>query len=286
MRREVQELGSSAIDPAGKPALSRWLEFVMRASGTIAGFSSKFPRAIRRHGFFGAFGVAIGQATDLASRLRPSVRSETLRSKQRARDFDQRFGVDTAGYIHPTALTLRHPNKVHAVSYGASDPEDFKSGIASLPINYSDFVFVDFGSGKGRAILLASEFPFRRVIGVEFSEELHKIAQNNIRHFLRNAANCTDVESVCLDAVDYLLPDDNLICYFCNPFDAILMTQMVAKIQDSLLRKPRDIFILYYNAKEGHVFDRADCFKRVETNGWIRVWRSTHEAEKIQNGLC
>ena len=227
------------------------------------------------------------KSSGLASKLRPSVRAEILRGEQRARDFDQRFGVDTAGFIHPTELTLEHPNQVHAVSYGASDPEDFRSAVASLPINYSDFVFVDFGSGKGRAILLASEFPFKRVVGVEFSEELHRIAQDNINHFSRKGCRCANVESICMDAVDYPLPDDDLVCYFCNPFDATLMTQMVANIRESLLRKPRNIFILYYNAKEGHVFDRADCFERVETSGWIRIWRTALESKKTKEGfLC
>lgn len=255
-----------------------------KSSSAITGFSFKFRRAIRRHGVFGLFKVAMGRAKGLATRLRPSVRAEILRGEQRAHDFDQRFGVDTTGYIHPTALTLRHRNQVHAVSYGASDPKDFRSAIASLPIDYANFVFVDFGSGKGRAILLASEFPFKRVVGVEFSEELHKIAQKNIKNFYRSAGHCVNVESICIDAVDFSLPDDDLICYFCNPFDATLMTQMVANIRESLLCRPREIFILYYNAKEGHVFDRADCFKRVETSGWIRIWRATPESEKAEEG--
>ena len=178
------------------------------------------------------------------------------------------------------SLALEHPNQVHAVSYGASDPQDFRSAIAGLPIDYPDFVFVDFGSGKGRAILLASEFPFKRVVGVEFSEELHRIARENINHFSKKGCQCAKVESICMDAVDYPLPDDDLVCYFCNPFDETLMTQMVANIRKSLLRQPREIFILYYNAKESHVFDRADCFERVETSGWIRMWRTALESKK------
>jgi SAM-dependent methyltransferase len=212
---------------------------------------------------------------------------QTLQGEQRAQDFDECFGVDTAGYIHPTELTLNHPNQVHAISYGASDPRDVRYAIASLPIDYANFVFVDFGSGKGRAILLASEFPFKRVVGVEFSEELHKIAQDNINHFSRNQSQCANVQSICMDAVDYPLPDADLVCYFCNPFDATLMRQMVAKMRESLLSRPRDVFILYYNAKEGHVFDGADCFERVETSGWIRVWRTALEWKKTKGGaLC
>ena len=248
----------------------------------------KLRRAVRRYGVFGFFKVAAEKAAGLASRLRPSVRAEILKGEQRARDFDERFGVDTAGSIHPTELALvEHPNQVHAVSYGASDPQDVRSAIASLSIDYPDFVFVDFGSGKGRAILLASEFPFKRVVGVEFSEELHRIARENIDQFSKKGCQCAKVESICMDAVDYPLPDDDLVCYFCNPFDETLMIQMVANIRKSLLRHPREIFILYYNAKESHVFDRADCFQRIETNGWIRTWRTAMASKKPkEHFLC
>jgi hypothetical protein len=86
---------------------------------------------------------------------------------------------------------------------------------------------------------------------------------------------------------DYPLPENNLVCYFCNPFDATLMTRMVSKIRDSLLRKPREIFILYYNAKESHLFDQADCFQRVESTGWIRIWRSVRVLKPTKDGvLC
>ena len=169
---------------------------------------------------------------------------------------------------------------MHAVSYGASDPRDVRSAIASLPIDYRQFVFVDFGSGKGRAIMLASEFSFRRALGVEFSEELHRIAEDNFNRFSKSSCCCAHLESVCMDAVDFPLPDDDLVCYFCNPFDATIMMKVVANIRASFLRKPRQIFVLYYNAKESHLFDQAGCFERVETDGWIRIWRAKQVSEQ------
>ncbi len=43
-----------------------------------------------------------------------------------------------------------------------------------------DFTFIDLGSGKGRVLLMASEYPFQKIIGVEFMPELHRAAQKNI----------------------------------------------------------------------------------------------------------
>jgi hypothetical protein len=236
-------------------------------------------RGIQRHGVIGLLWVVVERIARLASMLRPQVRAEIREREQRAAEFDQRFGVDTAGFVHPTQLNINNPNQLHAVSYGGSDPKFFRNAIEALQIDYQRFRLIDFGSGKGRAILLSTEFPFKKIVGVEFSEELHRIAQDNIKRFNSDISKCKDVESLCLDVVDYPLPDDCLVCYFCNPFDTTIMAKVLSNIRKSFLRNPREIFIVYYNPKEGHLLDQADCFMRVGTNGPIRIWRTTLESQ-------
>ena len=245
----------------------------------MSGFVRKFRRGVQRHGVIGMLAVAAEHIAWLTSRLRPSVRAQIQEREQRAAAFDERFGVDTAGCIHQTELNINNPNQLHAVFYRGSDPKFFRDAIEALPIDYRRFVFIDFGSGKGRAILLATEFPFKRIVGVEFSEELHRIAQDNIRRFHSDISKCRDVESVCMDAVHYPLPDDCLVCYLCNPFDATIVAQVLSNIRKSLLRNPREIFIVYYNPREGHVVDQADCFMRVGSSGPILIWRTSLESQ-------
>jgi hypothetical protein len=144
-------------------------------------FLRKFRRGLRRHGVIGLLGVVAGRLHSRFHNLLPSVRAEIRERELRAAEFDTRFGVDTGGLIHPTELALDQPNQIHAVSYRGSDPKYFSDAIASLPIDYAQFVFIDFGSGKGRPLLLATQFPFKHIIGVEFSEELHRIAEENIQ---------------------------------------------------------------------------------------------------------
>jgi hypothetical protein len=54
-----------------------------------------------------------------------------------------------------------------------------------------DFTFIDLGSGKGRALLMASAYPFKRIIGVEFMPELHRVAQENIRKYTEHRTEAT-----------------------------------------------------------------------------------------------
>ncbi|MEF3073911.1 class I SAM-dependent methyltransferase [Methylobacter sp. Wu1] len=243
------------------------------------GLVLKLKRAIHRHGFRGLLWIATERIVRLADSLRPSVRAEIRMRERRAAEFDQRFGVETGGLIHPTELSINSPNQIHSVSYGGSDPEFFRKAVEALPIDYHDFTFIDFGSGKGRAVLLAKEFAFQKIVGVEFCNELHAIAQDNLMRFRSELSKCENTELICADAMAYPLPDGCLVCYFCNPFDAVLMTHMLLNIRESFLQNPRDIFVVYYNPKEAHVIDVADCFTSVATVGPVRIWRTMPESQ-------
>ena len=69
-------------------------------------------------------------------------------------------------------------------------------------------LFIDFGSGKGRALLLASELPFKKIVGIEFSPPLHEIARANWRNYLSATQRCKAVELLCLDVVEYAIPPE------------------------------------------------------------------------------
>ena len=241
----------------------------------------KLSRALMRHGIIGLFFVATERIVRIASMVRPSVRAALRESEKRAAAFDEQYGVDTSGHIHQTELDIKNPNQLHAVAYGGSDPGAFRDSIGALSIDYRRFVFIDFGSGKGRAILLATEFPFKRIVGIEFAEMLHSIAFENIKHFRSDTSKCKDVTSICMDVVDYPLPNDCLVCYFCNPFDATIMSQILIKIKESFFQNPREIFVVYYNPKLGQLVDSSGIFTRIMTRGPICIWKTISPPHRI-----
>ena len=93
--------------------------------------------------------------------------------------FDFKFGLDTSSDVELDNLVFISENKKEGVNYGTIYPLLFNKIMRTIPIGTDD-VFIDFGSGKGRILLLASQFGFCKIIGVEFSPELNIIAQNNI----------------------------------------------------------------------------------------------------------
>jgi hypothetical protein len=92
-------------------------------------------------------------------------------------------------------------------------------------------------------LILAAGYPFRRIIGVEFSPALSDIAQRNLEA-ARPRFRCADVRAVAADATSYVVPDDVTIAYFNNPFARPLFEEVLARLRASLSAHPRPLRIV------------------------------------------
>lgn len=119
------------------------------------------------------------------------------------------------------------------------------SALKMLPVNKEECTFIDFGCGKGRAVAAAATYPFRRVIGIDLSEQLIAAAENNIKRLQHKRANRIDLYNI--DATKYVLPDEVNVVYFFNPFQGEVLQTVIKNIYASLLRSPRQIYIIYFN---------------------------------------
>jgi cyclopropane fatty-acyl-phospholipid synthase-like methyltransferase len=124
------------------------------------------------------------------------------------------------------------------------------AALRDLPIggsgetDYSQYTFVDVGSGKGRMLFVAAEYPFRKVIGVEFSNDLHEEAVANIKRYKYPGQRCADIESIHADAAEFEFPDENLVIYMFNPFGPEVMGRMLANLERSIERHPRHVLVV------------------------------------------
>lgn len=107
-------------------------------------------------------------------------------------------------------------------------------------------VLLDYGSGKGRvAIWAASRFPMRRVIGVEYDARYVEVASANFTNW-RGPLRCRDVVFTCTDARDFEVPDDVTAVFMYNPFLGVAFDQVIARLRQSLARRPRPVRVYYY----------------------------------------
>ncbi|MGB8543315.1 MAG: hypothetical protein WCD49_16925 [Candidatus Acidiferrales bacterium] len=183
--------------------------------------------------------------------------------KQAQSDYDRKYHVDTSGEIHLSELDIESPNSAFGNSYQASPPNIIVEMIAALPIRYQDYTFIDIGSGKGLVLFIASNYPFRKIIGVEFSPQLHQIAQENVRSYRSAEQQCTDLELVLSDATQYQIPPGPLVLYMFNPFNEKIVRTLVGNVRASIEANPRPVFILYKNPVANLVFEENKFVKKL-----------------------
>ena len=146
-------------------------------------------------------------------------------------------------------------------------------GPGHTKLNFHDFTFVDLGSGKGRTLLMASDYPFRRIIGVELLPSLHQIAQENVRQYKSESQKCFALESICADATAFPLPTDPLVIFLFNPFPESGMRQVVANLEQSLREHPRPVFVLYHNPLLEHTLTESWRLRKIAGEQQYSVFR-------------
>jgi predicted RNA methylase len=146
--------------------------------------------------------------------------------------YDTLHGVQTRGDVRIDGLTIHGASSTEGLKYQPNPPGTTRHLLDSLSIDFPLTTFIDMGSGKGRVLLVAAEYPFKAVLGVEFAEELHHIAVRNTRSY-RGRLRCPNIQPLCLDAVDFILPVGPLLIHFFNPFPGPVLQRVLLNIVTS-----------------------------------------------------
>jgi hypothetical protein len=163
-------------------------------------------------------------------------------------EFDRQFGVDTGGHVGIRNLDISAAQKEAAIYYEPTPAAALRAMLKVLPLAHEDFTFIDYGSGKGRVLLLASEYPFKRIIGVEISRQLNDVALRNLATWKNPSQRCFQLESNCMDAREFVLPEGPLVIFFFTPFRPPISNQVIDRIAKSYAANPRPIRIVYYGS--------------------------------------
>jgi hypothetical protein len=133
----------------------------------------------------------------------------------------------------------------------------------NVTLDFRDFVFIDLGSGKGRTLLMASDYPFRRILGVELLPSLHAIAQQNLLEYKSASQQCFALESICADATTFVFPAEPLVLYLFNPLPESGMRQVAANLERSLREHPGAVYVLYHNPLLEHTLSESTTLGKI-----------------------
>jgi SAM-dependent methyltransferase len=239
-------------------------------------FWKKFSTTARNRGV--CFAGRVGLANPMWRVTGPLGRSlkQTLWARE-SRQFDRTYKVRTAGWIAVRNMNVKESLAAAGSDYVGLRPKFIRYLLRDVDLDHRCCTFVDFGSGMGRVLFAAADYPYKKIIGVEFSPELHQIAEANIHSYTNPNQKCFDLTSLCMSADEYALPDGDLVLFFSNPFGPAIMEPVLSNIAAALARSPRNGYILYAKPKSGYLMDRAPYLNKVSEGLLADYWYSIYK---------
>jgi len=180
--------------------------------------------------------------------------------------FDAAHGTDTAGVLVGRELGPCVTRAGHVVMpYETTSEAAVRLALDGLSPDFTRSVFVDLGCGKGKPLMIASTYPYRRLIGVDISPACVAVARRNVARYGPVKIDPSRVELRVQDAMDFEFPLDPLVVYLYNPFPGAVLDRVVANLEASLRERPRQAAVIYVNPHALSALRQSELFERVPT---------------------
>ncbi len=204
------------------------------------------------------------------------VRESTpARKKQRYGDVD----YDWEYRVNTTSATVGWRMRLMGCLNSPYQPTDaalFHEMLGSIEADFREFTFIDIGSGKGRVLMMAADFPFRRRVGIELLPELHAIAQDNLAGYKSESQRCFSIETICGDAREYDFPLDPIVLYLFNPLPELGLTTLIDNLLQSIRENPRAVYVIYHNPLLAHLLDNRTISKKISVTEQYAIYANAN----------
>jgi len=197
-----------------------------------------------------------------------AIRSRVFRPEQGKHPFDRAHGVNTSGLLYANALATGHPNDVYSEGYYATAPSLFHGAMAlwqkSLySLTMADYTFVDLGCGKGRALLMASDFPFHAILGVELNAKLAAVARRHVTGWTRSRRACRTASVVEGDVLELPIPDGPVVMFLFNSFEMEMVRGLLERLVEAARTRSAPIDLVYIHPEHDNLVRQTAGIERL-----------------------
>ena len=228
-------------------------------------------QSVRTRGIGGTVLYSVQHLAELSTRLHRVLLEAT---------YDRRVGVQTSRLVAATDLGI-DPSKLGDVAagaisgsaYGPSPAWALPLVLKQLQIRYADYNFIDLGSGMGRVVLMAAELPFARVVGVEFSQQLHEIAKDNLTR-RSSHVRAGSVELLLQDAREYAPPPGNCVIYMSNPFRENVMRTVLDNLKRFVESQPVELYVVYFVPVLADLLDASSFLVKLKADSTYTIYKA------------
>ena len=191
-------------------------------------------------------------------------------------------GLDFGGLLPAHELGLANEELLSATGYEATSELEFHYVMRKLKIQFEQYDFVDYGSGKGAMLIEASDYDFNTIVGLEFSKNLVDISIANVEKYQHDYdVSMNNVVHRLGNCMNYSLLKKPHVIFMYNPFGPDVMKPVVDQLEKSLARIHKPSYIIYHNPMHHEVFeDRKNLKLKASYLGgtWL-VFESRYEYE-------
>ncbi len=158
--------------------------------------------------------------------------------------FDDEHYTDTCSLLQKTGYPAGLRNIEHGSGYQAAFTDVITESLDTVMSHYREqgsdeqLGFIDIGSGKGKALIIAHAYPFKSIVGIEYNRELCEIARKNL-----SLAGCDRAELFCGDVMEYDGFGGHTVYFAFNPFDELFTNEVVKKVGDA----HHTVYFIYNN---------------------------------------
>ena len=163
---------------------------------------------------------------------------------QHLKTFDRKYNVRTSGHVELSETSFDASKLDKATSYGPVNAWGLRKLLQTLDLPKSS-AFVDLGSGLGRACIIAAEYGFAKVTGVELAPELCKVARENVANCQVPAARELPIEIIEGDVFDYCDHSDDDIYFMYRAFSLKFLEDVLAKLVERAVSRKKSFTVIY-----------------------------------------
>jgi hypothetical protein len=209
----------------------------------------------------------LAQVTEAAYRFFREFLPGRRKAKYGDLDYDFDHMVDTTRANVGFRAQLTAALSGH--QYFPTEPWLFEQIMQALPIDFQNCTVVDLGSGKGSVLLMAAPYGFKKIMGVEFMPEWHRVAETNIRKFITQYGIASPMESFCMDAREFSFPAGPLVVYLFNPFPEPVLAAVLEQLWQSWVANPRPVFVAYRYPEFDGLIQKSEWLRKIAaTEQW------------------
>lgn len=173
-----------------------------------------------------------------------------------------------------TYYEIRGERKYHIHTIGEDELKglkekgiDISHATIYMPVNYyvlehlmqeivkygGNKTFLDIGCGKGRVMIVAADYGFEQITGIDFSKKFCEETDTTI-HLYSQKNPAVHFTIINCDALGFEIPKEITTIFLFNPFDEVIMSSVVSHIIRSQQHDPRTIWVMYANPQHKSLF--------------------------------